>query len=81
MHPFILLFSLVLYKIPVIKNISAFCNYFFPSSQVQCQLDNMTSAEEYFRAALRLSPHDWQSLTNYGVMLVRHVGDQVFICG
>ena len=43
--------------------------------KVQCQLDNMTSAENLFRAALKVAPHDWHSLSNYGVMLVRHVGD------
>lgn len=43
--------------------------------KVQCQLDNMTSAEIFFRAALKVAPHDWHSLSNYGVMLVRHVGD------
>lgn len=43
--------------------------------KVQCQLNNMTMAQDLFRAALRLAPHDWPTLTNYGVMLVRHVGD------
>lgn len=43
--------------------------------KVQCQLDNMTSAEMSFRAALKVAPHDWRSLSNYGVMLVSHIGD------
>ena len=44
--------------------------------KVQCQLNNMTMAQDLFRAALRLAPRDWQTLTNFGVMLVRHVGDK-----
>ena len=43
--------------------------------KVQCQLDNMTQAEELLRRALRLSPHDWQTLANLGVVMVRHIGD------
>jgi hypothetical protein len=34
-------------------------------------------AEESFKAALTLDPSDWQSLVNYGVLLVRHIGDDL----
>ena len=34
-------------------------------------------AEESFKAALTLDPSDWQTLVNYGVLLVRHIGDDL----
>ena len=34
-------------------------------------------AEEAFRASLELDPNDWQTLVNYGVLLVRQVGDSL----
>ena len=43
--------------------------------KVQCQLNNMTLAQDLFRAALQRAPRDWPTLSNFGVMLVRHVGD------
>jgi tetratricopeptide (TPR) repeat protein len=48
------------------EHVPALCS----RGKVQCQLDNFTQAEVLFRSALRVSPRDWQALSNYGVLLV-----------
>ncbi|EKX31236.1 hypothetical protein GUITHDRAFT_122560 [Guillardia theta CCMP2712] len=51
--------------------VPALCGY----GKVLCQLDDREGSERVLRKALRIDPHDWRTLANYGVMLVRMLGD------
>jgi len=51
--------------------VPALCGY----GKVLYQLDDREGSERALRRALRMDPHDWRTLANYGVLLVRTLGD------